>query len=58
MEALYSIVAMPPGVPVACMAVNGAVNAAIFAAQMLPEYHQSVVDYRKKISSEVKIRVI
>ena len=26
---------MPPGVPVACMAVNGARNAALFAAQII-----------------------
>ena len=26
---------MPPGVPVACMAINGAKNAALFAIQIL-----------------------
>lgn len=35
MDALLSTVQMPPGVPVASMAINGAVNAAIFAAQIL-----------------------
>jgi len=34
-DAALSTMQMPPGVPVACMAVNGAVNAAIFAAQIL-----------------------
>ncbi len=34
-DALYSIVQMPPGVPVACMAINGAKNAALFAIQIL-----------------------
>lgn len=34
-DALYSIVQMPPGVPVASMAIDGAMNAAIFAAQIL-----------------------
>jgi len=34
-DAFLSTLQMPPGVPVACMAVNGAVNAAIFAAQIL-----------------------
>lgn len=34
-DALYSIVQMPPGVPVASMAIDGAANAAIFAAQIL-----------------------
>jgi 5-(carboxyamino)imidazole ribonucleotide mutase len=31
----FPIVQMPPGVPVACMAINGAKNAALFAIQML-----------------------
>lgn len=35
MDSLLSIVQMPPGVPVATMAINGAVNAALFAARML-----------------------
>jgi 5-(carboxyamino)imidazole ribonucleotide mutase len=35
LDALLSIVQMPPGVPVACMAINGARNAAIFAAKIL-----------------------
>jgi 5-(carboxyamino)imidazole ribonucleotide mutase len=35
LDSLLSIVQMPPGVPVACMAINGARNAAIFAAKIL-----------------------
>ena len=35
MDALLSIVQMPPGIPVATVAVNGAMNAALLAAQML-----------------------
>lgn len=34
-DSLLSIVQMPPGVPVATVAINGARNAAILAAQML-----------------------
>ena len=34
-DALLSIVQMPAGIPVGCMAVNGAKNAALFAAQIL-----------------------
>ncbi|MEW8211357.1 MAG: 5-(carboxyamino)imidazole ribonucleotide mutase, partial [Candidatus Thiodiazotropha taylori] len=34
-DSLLSIVQMPPGVPVATVAINGAKNAAILAAQML-----------------------
>lgn len=35
LDALLSIAQAPPGVPVACMAVNGARNAAILAARIL-----------------------
>ncbi len=34
-DALYSIVQMPPGVPVATVAINGVKNAAILAAQII-----------------------
>jgi len=37
MDSLLSIVQMPPGVPVACMAVNGARNAAIYASKILSQ---------------------
>lgn len=35
MDALLSTVQLPPGVPVACVAINGARNAAILAARIL-----------------------
>ena len=35
LDSLYSIVQMPPGIPVATMAINGAKNAGILAASML-----------------------
>ena len=35
MDSLLSIVQMPPGVPVATMAINGAKNAALYAVQIL-----------------------
>jgi 5-(carboxyamino)imidazole ribonucleotide mutase len=37
MDSLLSIVQMPSGVPVACMAINGARNAAIYAAKILSQ---------------------
>lgn len=37
MDALLSIVQMPPGVPVACVSVDGARNAAILAARILAQ---------------------
>src|SRR6185295_312982 len=38
-DSLYSIVQMPPGIPVACMAINGAKNAALFAGAILALKH-------------------
>ena len=35
LDALLSTVQMPPGVPVACVAINGARNAAVLAARIL-----------------------
>src|ERR671923_2456561 len=37
MDALLSIVQMPPGVPVACVSIDGARNAAILAARILAQ---------------------
>jgi phosphoribosylaminoimidazole carboxylase PurE protein len=54
MDALLSTVQMPPGVPVATMALGkaGAKNAAVFAAQILalsdPEVARKLVDFRKE----------
>ena len=58
-DALYSTVQMPPGIPVATMAVGkaGAKNAAIFAAQILSlkdgKIADALKDYRKKMAREV-----
>jgi phosphoribosylaminoimidazole carboxylase PurE protein len=58
-DALYSTVQMPPGVPVAAMAIGkaGAKNAAIFAVQILGIKDSiitgSLKDHRKKMASEV-----
>ncbi len=42
LDALLSIAQMPAGVPVACMAVNGAKNAALYAAAILALKHADV----------------
>ncbi|WP_077598607.1 5-(carboxyamino)imidazole ribonucleotide mutase [Olsenella urininfantis] len=46
MDSLLSMVQMPSGVPVACVAIGGAKNAAIYATQILgatlPEYREKV----------------
>ena len=54
MDSLLSMVQMPSGVPVACVAINGSKNAAIYAAQILgstmPEYQQKIVDFKRAMA--------
>jgi len=58
-DALYSTVQMPPGIPVATMAVGkgGAKNAGIYAAQILglqdSRIAKALKDYKKKMAAEV-----
>lgn len=48
LDALLSIAQMPPGVPVACVAVGGARNAGILAAQILATSDETVADRLKE----------
>ncbi|HTZ55250.1 MAG TPA: 5-(carboxyamino)imidazole ribonucleotide mutase [Candidatus Acidoferrum sp.] len=41
-DSLLSIVQMPPGVPVATMAINGAINAALLAARIVALHDETV----------------
>jgi len=43
-DSLYSIVQMPPGIPVATVAINGAKNAGILAASMLSIFNEDIAD--------------
>ncbi len=56
LDSLLSMVQMPTGVPVACVAINGAKNAAILATQILgtslPEYRDRVVAYKQAMAQE------
>lgn len=55
MDSLLSMVQMPSGVPVACVAINGAKNAAILAVQMMgtndPAMLQKVADLKAEMAS-------
>jgi len=57
MDSLLSIVQMPSGIPVACVAINGAINAAILACQILSLSSKSisvdVEDFRKNLYNSV-----
>lgn len=56
LDSLLSIVQMPSGVPVATVAINGAKNAAILAAEIIALSDKSVsvklVEFKKKIGEE------
>ncbi|MBT3047287.1 MAG: 5-(carboxyamino)imidazole ribonucleotide mutase [gamma proteobacterium symbiont of Ctena orbiculata] len=60
-DSLLSIVQMPPGVPVATVAINGARNAGILAAQILstarPELRQRVIDFKQALEAMVMAKV-
>ena len=57
LDSLLSIVQMPGGVPVATVAINGAKNAGILAAQILATHDadllKKIIDYKKKLENEV-----
>lgn len=56
-DSLYSIVQMPPGIPVATVAINGALNAGLLAAKILAtndeDLSQKVIDYAKSLKDMV-----
>ena len=58
LDALLSIVQMPSGIPVATMAIDGAKNAAIFAAQILAvgqsEVREKLEAYRRDMAAQVE----
>lgn len=56
-DALYSIVQMPPGIPVATVGINAAENAALLAVQMMatgdPELYQRLEEYKASLKDKV-----
>jgi len=56
-DSLLSIVQMPGGIPVATVAINGAKNAGLLAAQILGTFDTDVlnriIDYRKNMKNAV-----
>ncbi|MGE4548658.1 MAG: 5-(carboxyamino)imidazole ribonucleotide mutase [Intestinibacillus sp.] len=53
LDSLLSMVQMPGGIPVACVAVDGADNAAILAAQMLALSDAALTDKLAKFKAEM-----
>lgn len=54
LDSLLSMVQMPSGVPVACVAINGAKNAAIYATQILgatmPEHRDAIAQLKRDMA--------
>lgn len=59
-DSLLSIVQMPAGVPVATVAVNGAKNAGILAAQILGAEHKNIqekiISFKESLKEKVEIK--
>ena len=59
-DSLYSIVQMPSGIPVASVAINGGVNAALLAAKILavsdPQLLQRLKEYAKGLKEQVQAK--
>lgn len=53
-DALFAIVQMPSGIPVATVAIDGAKNAAILAAQILSLKYPKLKAHLKKIKSKMR----
>jgi phosphoribosylaminoimidazole carboxylase PurE protein len=57
LDSLLSIAQMPPGVPVATMAINGARNGGILACQILaakdPDIARRIEKYKRELESDV-----
>ncbi|SHF03804.1 5-(carboxyamino)imidazole ribonucleotide mutase [Mariniphaga anaerophila] len=56
-DSIMSIIQMPPGIPVASVAVNGAMNAAILAVQIMAtgdaELMEKMVDYKESLKQKI-----
>lgn len=57
LDALLAIVQMPPGIPVATVGINGALNAGILAAQILAtadvSIQQKLADYKENLKNKI-----
>jgi 5-(carboxyamino)imidazole ribonucleotide mutase len=58
MDALLAIAQMPPGIPVATVAINGSVNAAVLAAQIMAtkskELQKKLKEYKQELEEKVE----
>ena len=57
-DSLYSIVQMPGGIPVATVAINGALNAGLLAAKIVATSDPELLDRLKAYSEKMKEKVV
>jgi 5-(carboxyamino)imidazole ribonucleotide mutase len=57
-DSLYSIVQMPPGIPVGTMAINGAKNAGLYAAKIVAQSKPAVWKEISKFMKEMEDTVL
>lgn len=58
LDAMLSIIQMPPGIPVATVGVNGALNAAILAAEMLALSDQALSGRLQAYKEGLKQKIV
>ena len=58
MDALLAIAQMPPGIPVATVAINGAMNAGILAVQILAVGDQKLKDKMEEFKFSLKNKIV
>lgn len=58
MDALLAIVQMPPGIPVATVGINGALNAGILAVQMLAVGDESLQAKLAQYKEDLKKKIV
>jgi 5-(carboxyamino)imidazole ribonucleotide mutase len=58
MDALLAIVQMPPGIPVATVGINAALNAAILATQMLATGDEAMMQKTKTYKKSLKQKIV
>lgn len=58
MDALLAIVQMPPGIPVATVGINGALNAGILAAQMIAIGNAEIMDKVRGHKQALKQKIV
>jgi len=58
MDALLSIIQMPPGIPVATVGINGALNAAILATQILATGDEDLQQRLQAYNDDMKKKVV